>query len=1226
MVKNYIKILLAVLFATNVMGQDQWLNYKYAGSISGNDVFEITEDGNENKWVLTNGGVSMLDGTSWKTLISQKSEFNGINWQTSISLSPGIELVGDFDGNDSLRGLIADKQGKVWIYTKKYVMSYDGKTLLNYGQKIPNVTAMTFDTLGKIWVVSDFSLASFDGDTLTQIPSNNNLGTITAISADLNGNIWVGSSNQAKNIISKFDGQNWTSYDSVSLGNIISIKTDLKGIVWIGHGNGLVRYDGNSWFSAVSGEAVKTTAVAQGPWLEKGSFAYAFVNILGYKRLKTFADVGSSTDEGLDYDKPCKCEKFSSIYFDKKGRLWVGTIGGGLCESIDRYAGLEKTHATFTSLTVNNNVIRKIIFDAKGNKWIGTDNGVCKFDGKSWTTYNTPKALDMAFDSKGVLWIATYGSGLIKFDGNTLKTYNTSNSDIPTNYLLSIAIDTNDVKFIGSDGAGLLLFDHKGYSVDGFYSFNKSNFADCLSNYIYSVAIDKNQNKWLGHVNAGLSRFNEMGSNYGYLNFDSITSGLSSNTIRAITIDKDGNKWIGTQGGGLNMFDGTNWTTYNTSNSGIASNNIRTIAIDAQGKKWIATIDSGISVFDGSTWIKYNTSNSGLTSNKVKAISIDEYGTKWIGTIDSGLSVLLNCEGSSVKIYADGNSTNLCKGSKVSLYTQTMGTITNYEWYKNDTLIDPNYGSIEVTDVGNYSIKVTTDRGCKLSDSIVFTDSIINPIISVLGDTVVCADSDIEIHPTKYYGNGYSYEWYKNDTLVANNADYYSWNEFGTYVLKVKYGSVCIATSNSVTISKAAISVNAPNITSTSTTFCSGSSVVLSTKAMDGCKYEWYYYQGKIADAVDSSYSALNGGDYYLKVSDSICSALSNTITITENPNPETPNIFSEAKNNFCDGSKVNLYWQNGNIDQDHTVQWYKNDTLISGADSGSFVTRQPGKFVMKVSDQNACAAISNSVELNKIDNDLTPPSVSALGRTEICRGSEVDLKIVDLNLGKYSYYWATEEGINIPNYSDTVLKVKEAGTYYLELYDNDGCTAKSNSIVVGYIPGSVSKPIISEKELGPFSALFGCKGKTFILYTADGAGYSYKWYKNDTLISGAIDTKYSVDLAGIYNVMISDTFGCSAKSDAATVYLNTCAGVEELNAENVSVSPNPAYKYVQVDLNQMFMGGNLSLHTMDGSLIYSLTVNSIKETLDISGLSPGTYMIKLSRDSNFAVKKIIVQ
>ncbi len=55
------------------------------------------------------------------------------------------------------------------------------------------------------------------------------------------------------------------------------------------------------------------------------------------------------------------------------------------------------------------------------------------------------------------------------------------------------------------------------------------------------------------------------------------TYGLANSTVRSVAIDVEGNKWFGTNGGGVSKFNGTTWTTYNTTN-GLANNVVYSIA------------------------------------------------------------------------------------------------------------------------------------------------------------------------------------------------------------------------------------------------------------------------------------------------------------------------------------------------------------------------------------------------------------------------------------------------------------------------------------------------------------------------------------------------------------------------------------------------------------------------------------------------------------------------
>ena len=65
---------------------------------------------------------------------------------------------------------------------------------------------------------------------------------------------------------------------------------------------------------------------------------------------------------------------------DKVGNLWFGTTG----EGVYRYDG--KLFTQFTKKDgLNSNCIYAMLEDKAGNIWFGTENGVCRYDGKTFS-------------------------------------------------------------------------------------------------------------------------------------------------------------------------------------------------------------------------------------------------------------------------------------------------------------------------------------------------------------------------------------------------------------------------------------------------------------------------------------------------------------------------------------------------------------------------------------------------------------------------------------------------------------------------------------------------------------------------------------------------------------------------------------------------------------------------------------------------------------------------
>ena len=102
------------------------------------------------------------------------------------------------------------------------------------------------------------------------------------------------------------------------------------------------------------------------------------------------------------------------------------------------------------------------------------------------------------------------------------------------------------------------------------------------------------------------------------------TPDLATNYVLSIAVDGD-DVWFGTNSG-VSKFDGTTWTTYNTSNSELVYNRVEAIAVDdVEGNIWFGT-RWGASKFDGSNWTIYD------NIRFISAIAIDQEGNIWFGT------------------------------------------------------------------------------------------------------------------------------------------------------------------------------------------------------------------------------------------------------------------------------------------------------------------------------------------------------------------------------------------------------------------------------------------------------------------------------------------------------------------------------------------------------------------------------------------------------------------
>src|SRR5688500_2921682 len=130
------------------------------------------------------------------------------------------------------------------------------------------------------------------------------------------------------------------------------------------------------------------------------SFLTIFTSCNGQEKTKTLKDPNSSKPSPTvirnfkavamapDFDTTLVSQYIRSIFQDSKGNLWFGTIG----EGVVRYD--VKTLTYFSNPDgFNNNTVYAINEDKNGNLWFGTDQGVYKFDGKTFRNYNQKDGL-----------------------------------------------------------------------------------------------------------------------------------------------------------------------------------------------------------------------------------------------------------------------------------------------------------------------------------------------------------------------------------------------------------------------------------------------------------------------------------------------------------------------------------------------------------------------------------------------------------------------------------------------------------------------------------------------------------------------------------------------------------------------------------------------------------------------------------------------------------------
>jgi ligand-binding sensor domain-containing protein len=307
-----------------------------------------------------------------------------------------------------------------------------------------------------------------------------------------------------------------------------------------------------------------------------------------------------------------------AITIDSLGIKWFGTSKG-----VTKFDGTTWTNYNTTN-GLANNFVSAIAIDPKGNKWFGTEKGVSVYNDTSWTTYNTSNGLvnnkvySIAFDSLGNAWIGTYG-GLSKFDGVNWVNYTTFNG-LVSNHVRAIGIDALGNKWIGTPD-GISKFDGTTFTT-----YNTKNTKNLASDRINAITIAYHGYVVYFATSFGVTITDCYGDDWG-----SYQSSDSNHDVLSIAIDSDGYFWAGLDKG-AGLYKSLSTRFYNT-----IGYTIYAIAIDKQGNKWLGTDHGIVLKYDGTNLTPYNL-HYGLADGDINAVAIDAQNNKWFGAGFKGVS------------------------------------------------------------------------------------------------------------------------------------------------------------------------------------------------------------------------------------------------------------------------------------------------------------------------------------------------------------------------------------------------------------------------------------------------------------------------------------------------------------------------------------------------------------------------------------------------------------
>jgi hypothetical protein len=266
-----------------------------------------------------------------------------------------------------------------------------------------------------------------------------------------------------------------------------------------------------------------------------------------------------------------------------------------------------------------------------------------------------------------------------------------------------------------------------------------------------------------------------------------------------------------------------------------------------------------------------------------------------------------------------------------------------------------------------------------------------------------------------------------------------------------------------------------------------------------------------------------------------------------------------------------------------------------NGATTSSITVNTAGTYTVIATNDYGCKSSDSKTVMTK-----TTPDVNLGTDKNACEG-----QLVTLSSGYpgATTLWST--GATTPT-----ISVTASGAYSVKVTLITGCS-DTDTVQVTINPN----PVV---DLGQDSTI--CEGQTLTL-DAGNAGATYYWS------NGATTQTITVGTSDLYEVTVTNSFGCTASGDVA-VSVVVCPGTDEPALRTVSVFPNPTSGALTVQFAELpSKTTHLTVvNTVGQTVLAKQQIADLNTSLDLSNLPKGLYLLRLQSGTSVSSVRVVVQ
>lgn len=514
-----------------------------------------------------------------------------------------------------------------------------------------------------------------------------------------------------------------------------------------------------------------------------------------------------------------------------------------------------------------------------------------------------------------------------------------------------------------------------------------------------------------------------------------------------------------------------------------------------------------------------------------------------------------------------------CFGASTGAIATNVGGGTpeySYLWSNGSTTPD-----ISDVPAGNYSVTVTDDHGCTISDNLTLNEPAAPLVLSAVVTDVDCyGNNNGAVDLTITGGTGpYEQLWSNSATFVMVDTTEDISNQYSdSYTVLVTDNNGCTETLTSV-INEPAEPLAITGVVDDANCFGLNDGAIDATVTGGTTAYNYSWSSG----ATTEDLVAILAGSYTLTVTDLNGCVESATFEVDE---PNAPlSIVTFVTDVDCNGDNTGILESEvsgGTIP--YTYAWSNGETIPEITDLLA------GVYTLTVTDAQGCTAFTGAT-VNEPPALVVTPIITDAS----CYGFDDGQIVLNISGGvqPYYFYWGNQNEILLNNPSET-LDGLTANDYFIRVRDENGC---------------VNEQIVTVGEPNPYEATYivtdvdcfgSATGAIDLTYSGGTAPYATLW-------SDGQATEDAVNLvAGVYTFTGTDTQGCVLTDE---IY------VDEPDEIKISYTIDPVSCIDQTD-------ASIFVTPYGGTMPYSFDWSNGTTDQNATDLAPGFYTLTITDDN----------